>query len=94
MGMLSSWIHQSHHLDSRWTEGVGDVLAGVLGPTNHIDFFTTQFIHDLLDARSAGADAGANGIDLTLDAVDGNFGAGADRARGGIGFPCHSHNAG
>ena len=70
MGMLTGGVNQAHHLHPGWTEGIGDVLAGVLRPADNINFFASQFIHHLLDAGSAGADAGSNWIHLALDAVD------------------------
>ena len=73
MGMLTSRVNQAHHLHPRWAEGIGDVLTGVLRPADNINFFASQFIHHLLDARSAGADAGSHWIHLALDAVDGHL---------------------
>ena len=50
MGVLTDRIHQANHFHPRRTEGVGDVLAGVLGPADHIDLLAAQFVHHLLNA--------------------------------------------
>ena len=50
MGVLTDRIHETDHLHPRRTEGVGDVLAGVLGPADHIDLLAAQFVHHLLNA--------------------------------------------
>ena len=92
MGMVPLGIHQAHHLHPGWTEGIGDVLAGVGRPADHVDLLAPQLIHHLLDAGAAGADAGPHRIHLPLHTVDGHLGAGTHRARGGIGFPGHGHN--
>ena len=73
MGMLTGRVDQTHHLNPGRAEGIGDVLAGVLRPADDIDFFAAQLIHHLLDAGSAGADAGTHRIHFTLDAVDGHL---------------------
>ena len=92
MGMVPLGIHQAHHLHPGWTEGIGDVLAGVGRPADHVDLLAPQLIHHLLDAGAAGADAGPHRIHLPLHTVDGHLGAGTHRARGGVGFPGHGHN--
>ena len=92
MGVLAHGIHQAHHFHPSGAEGVGDVLARILRPADHVDFFSTQFVHHLLNAGAAGADAGADGIHLAFDAVDGHLGAGAHGTGGGIGLTGHGHD--
>ena len=92
MGVLALGVHQAHGLHPGRAEGVGDVLAGVLRPADHVDLFAAQFVHHLLDAGAAGADAGPHRIHFPLHAVHGHLGAGAHRAGGRIGFPGHGHD--
>ena len=67
-------------------EGVADEhLAGFV-PADDVDFFTAEFIDDVLDSASANADAGADGIHLGVDRADGDLGAVARLARQGLDF--------
>ena len=93
MGMLPFWIDKTNHFDASRTQGVGDVLAGVLRPADDINFFASEFIHNLLNARAPGSDAGSNGIDFSLDAVDSHLGPRSYRPRRRIGFTGNSNDA-
>ena len=93
VGVLAFGIHQAHHFHPGWTEGIGDVLARIGRPADHVNFFAAQLIHHLLDAGAPGADAGTDGVHFPLDTVDGHLGAGAHRAAWGIGFAGHGHDA-
>ena len=80
MGVLTDGIHQPHHLNPSRAQGVGDVLARIMGPADDIDLLAAQLVHHLLNPGSAGTDAGPDGIHFPLDAVHSHFGAGANGA--------------
>ena len=93
MGVLTDGIHQPHHLNSSRAQGIGDVLARIMGPADDIDLLAAQFIHNLLNPGSAGTDAGPDRIHFAFDAVHSHLGAGTDRAGRRVGFPGDGHDA-
>ena len=93
MGMVPLRIDEPHPIDPGRTKGVGDVFARIMGPTNDINFLTTQLIDHLLNTRAPGPNAGADGINLPFDTIDGHLSAGSNGARGRICFAGNGDDA-
>ena len=92
MGMLTNGIDQTNKLDFGGTERVGDVLTGILGPTDHVDLFAAQFVHHLLDAGAPRSDAGSHRVNFPFNAVNRHFGAWSHGPGWGIGLPSDGHD--
>ena len=56
-------------------EGLGDELEVVLGVGDDVDLLASELGDDLADARTAGTDAGADGVDVGLVGGHGHLGA-------------------
>src|SRR5262249_51584101 len=74
---------EEYFLDGRRLQGVGDHDLQRIVPADDVDALVVQLVHDVLDARAADADAGADAIDLHVDAGDGDLRAVAGLARHG-----------
>ena len=75
---------EEHLLDLGRLQGVGDHDLERIVPADDVDAFAAQLIDDVLDAAAAHADAGADAIDLQVDAGDGDLGAIAGLAGQGL----------
>ena len=78
VGVLAFRVDQANHFNPCRAEGVGDVLARVGRPANHVDFLATQLVNHLLNSGAAGANAGTHWINFALHRVDGHLGARAN----------------
>src|SRR5690606_14730357 len=56
-------------------EGVLDENLGRLVPADDVDLLAVEFVHDVLDAAAADADARADRVHLRVDRGDGDLGA-------------------
>ena len=66
-------------------QGVAGVGGDIGAPDHDVDAFAAQFLHDVLDARTAHAHAGAHGIHVTFTGEHGHLGA-------GTGVAGHAHD--
>jgi hypothetical protein len=80
----ASSTSQAQELGRR--EGVGHEGLDVGAPLDDVDLFAGEFADDVLDALSAQADAGADGVDLVVVGMDGDFGAEAGFAGDALDF--------
>ena len=72
-----------HFRDLRRLQGVRDQHLERVVPADDVDALAVEFLDDVLDAAAANADAGADAIDLQVDARDGDLGAVAGLAGDG-----------
>src|SRR5699024_3314353 len=56
----------------------------VLAPADDVDLLAAKLLHDLFHTRAAGADAGADRVDVGVLAPHGQLGAGAGLAGDGL----------
>ena len=61
-----------------------DKLGDVLAPADDVDLLAAQLLHDFFHAHAAGADAGADGVNVGVLAPDSQLGAGAGLAGDGL----------
>lgn len=75
-GAAFGW-KEFYSIDSEWGHGKLDQPVGVVNPGNQVDDLVSQCPPNRLQAHSAKADAGTNGIDAGIDADKGNLCSGA-----------------
>src|SRR5262249_50745346 len=75
---------EEYLLDGRRLQGVGDHDLERVVPTDDVDAFAAELVHNVFDARAADADAGADAIHLQVDARHGDLGAVASLAGDGL----------
>ena len=66
------FIHDYFADDSR-SEGITDQASWVMVIRNDVDFFTIQFIHHGLNARTLHTYAGTDRVDCGITGIDRNF---------------------